>query len=368
MKGSCDMPTGLRRLEWIDSWKGILIFLVVLGHVAGSLFHYTSPTTAKSQDYLYKLIYLFHMPAFFMVSGYLVGCSRKGNGHNDCAWNFFLKKAQRLLVPYLFWGVASIFVYLTCSQLLAASVSKTAGSYYTDKMFDVVWWRPFVSLLHAGGWPRGEGFRCNTVLWFLPCMFSTLFVHRFLRSVANTLVKVLVLMVICWGVGGAICIYNLGGWPWGLSSVPYYLGFVYLGQIISKHDFTLPMYAILSGIACYCQVAVFLPDMRCSRTEWSWYVISIFLAIVGCWLVMQLAKKIDSAVLQLLGVSSLGIMLGHKFVLLALQLKFAMLSDYCLGVILAVDLLVSVLATAVSLIVTLLLRRYAPILIGEWRK
>jgi fucose 4-O-acetylase-like acetyltransferase len=54
-----------KRDESIDRLKGLLICLVVLGHAFG--------LTLKFGLYkdLYQLIYLFHMPAFLFVTGYL---------------------------------------------------------------------------------------------------------------------------------------------------------------------------------------------------------------------------------------------------------------------------------------------------------
>ena len=47
------------RYTWIDCIKGIGIFLVVLGHI-------------YKDNYIGQWIYSFHMPLFFMLSGYLM--------------------------------------------------------------------------------------------------------------------------------------------------------------------------------------------------------------------------------------------------------------------------------------------------------
>lgn len=50
----------MRRIEWVDGLKAWAIFLVVLGHAIGAY---------KADAVLHQLIYLYHMPLFFMVSG-----------------------------------------------------------------------------------------------------------------------------------------------------------------------------------------------------------------------------------------------------------------------------------------------------------
>ena len=58
-----------KRIEWADAFKGILILLVVLGHSIQSV------CIQRDEDfmnnYLWNLIYSFHMPAFMAMSGYL---------------------------------------------------------------------------------------------------------------------------------------------------------------------------------------------------------------------------------------------------------------------------------------------------------
>ena len=45
-----------KRIEWIDIFKGVAIFLVVVGHL-------------NVGDILHNFIYGFHLPAFLFVSG-----------------------------------------------------------------------------------------------------------------------------------------------------------------------------------------------------------------------------------------------------------------------------------------------------------
>lgn len=64
------MQTKTQRSFLLDNCKFFLILLVVLGHgfeVVGG----------KHIDLLYQLIYLFHMPAFVFISGYIAKFSRK---------------------------------------------------------------------------------------------------------------------------------------------------------------------------------------------------------------------------------------------------------------------------------------------------
>lgn len=53
------------RIAWIDNVKGIAILLVVLGHVIQFMY---CPSNFD-QNPVFRVIYSFHMPLFFILSG-----------------------------------------------------------------------------------------------------------------------------------------------------------------------------------------------------------------------------------------------------------------------------------------------------------
>lgn len=78
------------RLVYIDVAKGILILLVVLGHVLAG-----SNIVTKV---MIRAINSFHVPAFFAISGFLV----KEESVRKCSFlDFLIKKIKRLFLPYL---------------------------------------------------------------------------------------------------------------------------------------------------------------------------------------------------------------------------------------------------------------------------
>jgi fucose 4-O-acetylase-like acetyltransferase len=72
----------------IDNAKGLLIILVVMGHLVWPV-----PSGGRAADTLYFFVYFFHMPMFALVSGYL---SRAETG-----WPALIKNARLLLAPYV---------------------------------------------------------------------------------------------------------------------------------------------------------------------------------------------------------------------------------------------------------------------------
>ena len=81
---------GNGRLAYIDIAKGILIILVVIGHIIkGSVF------VTKA---MIRIINAFHMPAFFIISGFLTDEAKLRNQKFGA---YMKKRAIRLLVPYV---------------------------------------------------------------------------------------------------------------------------------------------------------------------------------------------------------------------------------------------------------------------------
>ena len=76
-----------QRVIWIDWAKAILIYLMVVGHCLPAPWQGT-------------LIYAFHMPAFFMISGYLF--------HEHHWW----KTMKSFVVPVAFFSMINFVIYL----------------------------------------------------------------------------------------------------------------------------------------------------------------------------------------------------------------------------------------------------------------
>lgn len=82
------------RFDFIDSLKGFLILTVVLGHCIQWC------DTDFDNNYLFRLIYSFHMPLFILISGYL--------GYKTALPHGLLgKRAIQLLIPFFAWGMLS---------------------------------------------------------------------------------------------------------------------------------------------------------------------------------------------------------------------------------------------------------------------
>ncbi len=104
------------RLDWVDLAKGFGIILVVYGHVARGL-------SSAGQSFVFfrqidNAIYAFHMPLFFLLSGYFFTKSaQKGVAL------YIKSKLGTILYPYLIWSLLQIGVQFLASNYINGSVS-----------------------------------------------------------------------------------------------------------------------------------------------------------------------------------------------------------------------------------------------------
>src|SRR5438105_3842867 len=132
--------TAADRYGFIDNAKAIGIVLVVLGHSRGL------------PDSLLRLIFSFHVPLFFFISGFLVKA-----GKLDASISSNTKKILRTLaIPYvLFFSLA--YVYWLATRNVGAKALLYAGQE----------WYAAIAGLFTG---LESDLFVDPPLWFFPCL------------------------------------------------------------------------------------------------------------------------------------------------------------------------------------------------------
>jgi fucose 4-O-acetylase-like acetyltransferase len=120
-----------RRDESLDIAKGFGIVLVVLGHSLLGLNSsgFFPPNVAWPTVVLY-VIYLFHMPLFFVISGHLASARHRP------AKATFLKLLTTMVYPYILWSVLE--------GLTLIHFSGTANTHADMSMIDRIYYYPIV--------------------------------------------------------------------------------------------------------------------------------------------------------------------------------------------------------------------------------
>jgi fucose 4-O-acetylase-like acetyltransferase len=126
------------RLLYIDRLKGFAIFLVVLGHLIqnNSIDHYSNS--------LFNIIYSFHMPFFFFLSGYVAFKTTKIDSVNSYI-GYIKNKAITLLVPMLIWPLVNQFFFTNSTDYSLNSIAhilftqiENPGLWFLKMLFQIL--------------------------------------------------------------------------------------------------------------------------------------------------------------------------------------------------------------------------------------
>jgi hypothetical protein len=199
------------------------------------------------------------------------------------------------------------------------------------------------SLIHGGNWPNGEGFKCNSVLWFPPVMFVVLAGYRILESAVKSraVLAKCCLCVLLWFLRVLCYRYRVLCLLWGIDLALWYLPYFIIGTMAGELIGMIKVRRLF-----VCSVLVFaavsflkfhMPPERLASFSGFSYAIS--LALSGTCITLSVAKARFWDVRQVswcggqlakIGVASMGIMLLHKFPVVALQERIGIIrSMFC---------------------------------------
>lgn len=195
------------RIEWLDMTKGAGILLVVTGHIT------QCPALAHG-------IYLFHMPLFFVLSGYL---------YRPTATSALLKRRfKSLLIPYFSFLIITI-----------------AGVEVEHAAFGGQLTNSFPGLLFRGlygGQTLGSEF---AAFWFVPCLVVTQATYNLLMPARHRLLGRVrwIIVAVCLAASTGIDALAAHGYSAVLGRIPFCLSVVpatmvayWFGHLLREKD------------------------------------------------------------------------------------------------------------------------------------
>lgn len=195
----------MKRLTHVDTMKAIGIVLVVVGHSPG-----LSP-------FIKNVIYSFHMPLFFFVSGLLLSEQKLSMTYKQKLSSLW----WGLGIPYLFFFLVSYLYWLPTHEL-AARAAKYAG---------ISWWEPIMGVVVG----NGDALFVNVVLWFFTCLFTTSLIFFGARKYFSAAFLVVAFNLIA-------VVFTLTydrSWqrlPWGLDNAFVALAFYSTGHFFRRYQ------------------------------------------------------------------------------------------------------------------------------------
>jgi acyltransferase len=195
----------MKRFTHVDTMKAIGIVLVVVGHSPGL------------NPFIKNVIYSFHMPLFFFISGLLVSEQKLSMSYRENLSSLW----KGLGIPYLFFFLISYLYWLPTHEL-AASAARHAG---------IRWWEPVMGVVIG----NGDALFVNVVLWFFTCLFTTSLIFFWARKYFSATF----LLVAFNSMGLLFTLTYEPSWqrlPWGLDNAVVALAFYSTGHFFRRYQ------------------------------------------------------------------------------------------------------------------------------------
>jgi len=196
----------MNKILWIDIMKGLGMLAVVIGHI------YVGEISRN--------IFIFHMPLFFFVSGYLFKPTFEYK-------NYFFKKVVHLLIPYFSFLIP---LYITFTDFPSLDI-KEILRYFS---------RPIIGGVMLNGY--------FGVFWFVTCLFLTQQIMNYLINKLNSKKLLLLILVILIVSYSNKYMFPQVWLPWNLNVVFHSIPIFYVGYIYKKRNFNInKIFLVLLG-------------------------------------------------------------------------------------------------------------------------
>ena len=291
----CKVMVKNRNVE-IDIAKGITISSVVFGHIV--------PGVAS------QAIYLFHMPFFFIVSGYFHRLDYQES-------RYFKKKCISLLIPYfsylLIFKAPSIFHSLLEVAEQPSLASGAASLKYLSR------------LIYGGEVLKGD----VGVFWFITCLFLTQQIFNFvgvrIKNAKSVLGIAIALYIVAFlDQAGYEKLSFPWGFPWNINVACCAFLFYAVGSIYGDTLFKRPtkqlivVSAVITGLSVVLTLSGFNLSFDMKHADYGAFVLSPLTAVSMTGLLVYVCKYLAKrdfvlSALSALGTASITIMFLHRY-------------------------------------------------------
>lgn len=304
-----------KRITYIDTAKGILILLMLIGHIWNT-------------GYVHDFIYVFHMPAFFILSGMTakpMGISLQG------FVKYFAARFRKLLIPYLFFEIYAIFVDIICN-----------GAYLNIKgyAYQILTLRLF-----------------NGPLWFLMVMLISGMAFYFLQGLKH---RKAVYATILFLLAVAMVMPQFRAYisPSTVTlALLYMLEGFYMRTLFEKVSTGGRWLLMLLGVTVLISLTEIgeMPNYQSGSR-----VLFLLGSVCGTAFILALSKRADHAVFCFFGQNSL-VILGSHYPLIRLTKHFFQFEEFSLWG----GILFFILLVPIEVLIILFVRRFLPFATGK---
>ena len=206
-----------QRMLWVDNLKFFLIYLVVLGHCI----QYTDE--AYKENFMFYLIYSFHMPLFMLVSGFV-------SYRKEVSWGVIRRRFKQLMIPFLVYTVLASIIKFDISVLFNTIIRPESGLWFLWALLFIVCFNTFASkiaqslklhqilidaVIFIGLFVAGyfwDIFCIATIAKFYIYYTIGLYIRRYENTILNDKRNTIqsLMSILLWGILVVVGFYNTG--------------------------------------------------------------------------------------------------------------------------------------------------------------
>ncbi|MUK29473.1 acyltransferase family protein [Aliivibrio fischeri] len=273
-------------INWVSGLKFFGIIAVILGHI-------NSP--------LSSFIFSWHMPLFFMISGFFIKT-------DDNIKGLIFKDCKRLMIPYFIFS--SLALGITSLKLWALNREALT---YSDELVAIFFWMDYKHLIETYAF----------VLWFLPALFfARICYYIIMRNISNVLLQ-LCLFILLFLISFQIQL------PFALSNAMNSALWIFIGSILfsalerdNKVNFEryYPAFTLLFPIMIVVVIYTYwgIPKLDMSSLKYDNKIINVLWAVSLFLLFIHLLKqytdkKISYKLIEQWGRSTMILFILHPY-------------------------------------------------------
>lgn len=205
------------RLQYVDILKGLGILSVLIGHIL--------------YPPLSKIMYIFHMPLFFFIGGYLFKIKTEKR-------KFLVDKCIQLLIPYTVY----LFIIYSVNTYIYFHAHPHLSIWDTLLFLSY----PFL----GGNWLSGSA----TVFWFVTCFFlAQQFFNFTITYFSNKVIPLIMLVLVIFSYLNSFYFIRI---PWSANVVLMATPLFYFGYLSKQNKFEPNILIVL--LVCVLAVVIFL--------------------------------------------------------------------------------------------------------------
>jgi acyltransferase len=295
------------RVDWIDAAKGLGIILVVVGH------------TASPASLLNRIIFSFHMPLFFVVSGYLFNFDRY-DGHLR---RLLQSRFKSLLYPYFASGLVFFIIWLIfqCPNPFTDTPASAVGDIFHNTVLTYLYGIGQVNVYTPLSFivPVGPA-------WFIVTLFVTqIFFYIFLK-VANAMRPMVSLLLLVIPTAFGIYISRYIFPPWSIDLAATSVIFMFCGYSVRRGHYLerLKLWWVIVPLAIWI-VCLQFSELSMNNRDYQRWPLAILGAVAASLVILVFTKRVlryDGFIgcigraLRYVGARALVILIVHTMLLL----------------------------------------------------